>query len=140
VPRSTRSAGLGGDVQIDGFRELQRDLKRYAPAVMKSFRAELRGVLKTVAADAKRRAPRRSGNLARKIGTSVTAKAARIQSRARYGHIIENGGRHPVYGNRGNWVDQPARPYLRPAARAHRTDVERAGLDAIEKARREVGL
>lgn len=125
--------------RVDGFRELQRDLKRYAPEVLKSFRGELRGVIKTVAADAKRRAPRRSGQLARRIGTSVTAKGARVQSRSRYGHIVENGGRHPVFG-RDVWVNQPAQPYLRPAAQAHHKDVERAGLAAIENAKKEAGL
>jgi phage gpG-like protein len=138
--RITARGGDGRPIQVQGLRELQRDLRKFAPDVARALRAELRKVVKVVAVDAKHRAPRRTGNLARKIRPSVTAKRAAVVSAARYGHVIENGGRHPVYGNRENWVNQSARPYLKPAADAHSKDVERGALDAIDKAAKEAGF
>lgn len=131
-----RGRGAGVKVRIDvqpGVRNIQRDLKRLSPALAKEFKGELRKVVKVVADDAKRRAPKRTGHLASRIRPSVTAKGAGVRSGARYGHVVENGGRHPVYGS-NRWVNEPPRPYLRPAAQAHSKDVERGAQAAIDKA------
>lgn len=42
-----------------------------------------------------------------------------------------NVNRHPVFGNRQNWVDQPTRPFFMPAIRDSRDDVVREVQAAI---------
>jgi Bacteriophage HK97-gp10, putative tail-component len=54
------------------------------------------------------------------------------------GTLRRTGGtfRHPVFGDRGVWVDQPTRPYLLPAADAARGDVQDRVADAVRSATR----
>lgn len=42
--------------------------------------------------------------------------------------------RHPVFGNRDVWVNQRARPYLRPAAESNSDEVADAVLKAVAEA------
>lgn len=141
MPRgSARGDGGGVKVEIDGLRELMRDLKRLDPAVSKALRVRLRNAVKQITADAQRRAPRKSGKLARQIKPSVTNKGAALVSRAAHGRIHEFGGRHPVHGHRDRWVFQPARPHIFPAVRAGREEVKQESLAALDDAMREVGF
>lgn len=132
--------GTGVSVQIDGLSDFLRDLKKFQPAVSKQFRIRLRKAVKIVADDAKRRAPRKSGKLVKGIAPSVTNTGARLLSKAKHARIHEFGGRHPVFGNRKNWVFQPARPHIFPAVEAGREAVSTEALAALDDAIAEIGF
>jgi phage gpG-like protein len=117
-----------------------RDLKKFEPSVSKQFRFRIRKVVKTVADDAKGRAPRLSGKLAKGISPSVTNTGARLVSKAPHARIHEFGGRHPVFGHTDRWVYQPARPHIFPAVRAGREEVNREALAALDDAIEEIGF
>lgn len=141
MPRGQgRGSGGGVSVRIDGLDDFLRDLRKFEPAVSKEFRTRLREAVAVIARDARRRAPRKSGALARKIVPSVTGKGAALLSKARHARIHEFGGRHPVFGNRENWVFQPARPHIFPAVEAGREEVNREALAALDDAIAEIGF
>jgi predicted Ser/Thr protein kinase len=48
--------------------------------------------------------------------------------------------RHPVYGNRDNWVDQPMHPFLLPAAQRNERNIEALEGKAVAAAFREQGF
>lgn len=131
--------GEGFSVQVTGIQELRAAMKRISPEARKAFDRRLREVARQVRDDARQRAPRLSGELASSIGYGVqTRRGVFVRATARHAGLFEFGGRHPVFGNRDVWVDQPARPFLRPAVEAHRDAavqaVEEALFDAIKEA------
>ena len=71
---------------------------------------------------------------------SVTQRAVAVGSRLPYAAIHEFGGRHPLFGDRGNWYRQRPRPFLFPAARANADDTEREMTEAWQTAKRKAGL
>lgn len=127
-------------IQIEGLRDFQRDLKRFEPVVAKSLMSELRTIVRAVAGEAALHAPRRTGKLARGIKASVTQRDVSVVSTVPYAWIIERGGRHPVFGHSDRWVFQPARPHVFPAVERRKSDVEKAALDALDNAIRQVGF
>jgi phage gpG-like protein len=141
MPRgAARGSGSSVRVEIEGLREFMRDLKKLDPAVNKQFRVRLRTAVGEVIKDAQRRAPKRSGKLARLIKPSVTNKGAALSSKAAHARIHEFGGRHKVFGHSDRWVFQPAQPHIFPAVRAGHQEVARASLQALDDAMREVGF
>lgn len=63
--------------------------------------------------------------------------AVKIRATARNAGPLEHAGaqgvfRHPVFGDRENWVDQPARPFLHPAALAHLDESTEALRSALQ--------
>lgn len=118
---------------------LARDLRLAAPEAWKACRASLKATGQMVANDAKRRASYSTripgsikvrvtsgGNVKIVAGGPAAADAAPLENRGRSGAF-----RHPVYGNRDVWVEQPARPFLAPALDAHREEVGKAIEDAV---------
>lgn len=112
------------DVQIDmsQLREFGRVLHRLAPELEKEFRNGLAAAGEIIAAAARRKAGefstripatvkvRRRGNRVRVVAGGPGAPgAAAINNKGLTGIF-----RHPVFGNREVWVDQPARPFLEP--------------------------
>lgn len=73
-------------------------------------------------------------------GASVVVSAARAPHGRPYEHLGSAGTfRHPVYGGRGGWVSQQAKPFLFPAAKAKREAVAREIDKAVEQALRRTG-
>jgi phage gpG-like protein len=142
VPKGANRAGAGTgiSVEIEGLNEFLRDLKKFEPAVSKGFRRRIKGVVEKVAQDARSRAPKRSGKLAKMIRPSVTNKGASLLSKAPHAKLFEFGGRHPVYGHRDRWVFQPARPHIFPAVRANEGFVNSEMLAALDDAISEIGF
>jgi hypothetical protein len=75
------------------------------------------------------------------IRVSVVAGGAKAPDAAPY----ENKGvdgffRHPVFGNREVWVDQKARPFLRPAAEATAPRVTEKVLENVGKVLDDAGF
>lgn len=134
------SGGSGVKLEIDGLAEFLRDLRKFEPEVSKEFRKRLKVVVAEVASDARRRAPKGRGTLAKGIKPSVTNKGAVLRSVAPHARIFEFGGRHPVFGNRNNWVFQPAKPHIFPAVAAGTPKVHAEALAALDDAVRQIGF
>lgn len=132
-------------VEIDARQllTLNKHLKSLENGTMlsRSLRQGLREAAKPVLAEAKSRAAQASSHIASTLSTSVsftgkrsgvfiTAKGSKMPS----GHeklpaLMENGGkqgtfRHPLFGNRNHWVNQPAHPFLHPALESKRGEIE----------------
>jgi hypothetical protein len=135
-------------VKVEGLAEIQKLLKRYAPEVQKKFRAKLRGLAVAIAQDAKGRAAW-SERIPGAIAPTVTTKAVGVRvskKKAPHGGLFERGGssgseiRHPLFGNREFWFSQPVRPFLQPAVDSKHDEAQRTLREALDEARREVGL
>lgn len=73
-------------------------------------------------------------------GASVVVRAARAPHARPYEHLGSPGTfRHPAYGNRRVWVEQAARPFLFPAARATRERAVQQIDQAVERALQRTG-
>jgi HK97 gp10 family phage protein len=142
MPRGAGRAGggTGASIEIEGLAQFMRDLKKFEPEVSKQFRFRVRKVVKTVADDARSRAPKDSGKLSKGIVPSVTNTGARLISKAPHARIHEFGGRHPVFGHMDRWVFQPARPHIFPAVAAGREEVNKEALAALDDAIEEIGF
>ena len=142
MPRGAGRSGGGSGVavEIEGLTEFLRDLKKFEPVVSKEFRTRVRKAVAVIAADARRRAPKRSGKLAKGIKPSITNKGVALVSRAPHARIFEFGGRHPIFGNRERWVFQPARPHVFPAVNAGREEINKEALAALDDAASQIGF
>ena len=112
---------MAGAIDIRGLDRVLQRLDRTVAALQTGLAIQLAlqaGAL-IVEADAKRRAPYRTGNLRRSIHTDVRGNEARVGTDVAYARRIEYGfaGREDRLGRRYN---QAAQPYLRPAAEANR--------------------
>lgn len=133
-------AGKGISADIPRLKTFMRDLKKIDPALAKATNRRFRDAAGKVASDASRRAPKKSGRLARSIRPKVTAReGAAVAASAPYAAVHEYGGRHRVFG-RGRWVTQRPQPYLRPAVAANKNEFFRAADDAVREAAREAGF
>lgn len=137
MPRGSQGRG---PIRVEGLVELQRDLKKFAPAVQKKCRARMRKAVNVIVGNARRRAPKRTGRLVKGIKAQVTNKGAALVSKAPHARISEYGGRHPVHGDRETWVFHPARPHVGPAVDAGRDQVTTESIGAVNDAKREAGL
>lgn len=129
-----------GGIRVTGLKDILRDLRKLDPALYKELRVRLKKAVKVIADDAKKKAPHRTGGLAKGIVPSVTQKGAKLVSKAPHGRVIEFGARHPVFGNRNNWVFQPAGAHVFPAVKAGQGDIAREAVAALEDSIREAGL
>lgn len=133
----TRAADTGFTIYAVGFRALARDLKAADKATGPALRRRLKTVAELVAADARSRA-----SFSTRIPGSIRARSGLNQASIRAGGPsapnaapLENKGkggtfRHPVFGHRQVWVNQQARPFLRPALQAN----TRAIVDGLAEA------
>jgi hypothetical protein len=124
-----------GKVPVELRRELRPAVRAAAQEVLQEARS--RASWSSRIPSATRLQMRFSG---RRAGASIVVSAAR----APHGRPYEHGGvpgsfRHPVYGNRDNWVTQSARPFLWPAAAAKREAAAREIDKAVERVLRRTG-
>ena len=150
LPRTPGASQSGVGIVADtrGLSRLARDLRRASPEAWRACRAGLLAAAQPVAEDARQRASfstRIPATIRVRVGSGANVKivaggpgapdAAPLENRGRAGTF-----RHPVFGNRERWVDQPARPFLSPALEAHREEVavalEEAVTGAVERALR----
>lgn len=119
--------------------KLMRELRKVAPEVAKQTRARFKAAATPILNDARRRQPKKTGELRRKTKIRIARGRVEIRSSAPHARISEFGGRHPVYGNREVWVNQPAAPAIFPAADAGRSEFIRQAEHAVELAVKEAG-
>lgn len=68
-------------------------------------------------------------------GTKFAAKTGKNIKLPRYMEgLSKKSWRHPVYGNRNNWVSQQSHPYLIPTANRHKPAVQTAVQKALQDA------
>ena len=131
-----------------GLRTLVADLGKMDPALRADLRKRFRAIGQVVLDDARRRASwssripaatsLRTSTMASSAGIMLRVNAARAPHARPYEGIDSRGGsfRHPVFGNRDVWVAQQHRPFLFPAAQAHRAEVTEAAIEAVKTAAR----
>jgi hypothetical protein len=128
----SRDAG----VRVEGLRELRRDLRKLSPEVNKQLGRELREVGKIVAADARARAPKRSGAYARSIRVYATMKGVSIGSRLPQAGVLHWGG---TIRPRGVAIEFPRRAVIVDAADAQTRRIMDGVGDAVDRAAHTVG-
>jgi hypothetical protein len=138
------------------FSQLARDFHRMAPAIRRGLRTEFVRIGQPIVSDARSRAGAWSSRIPAaissrgviqagqdRVGVEVRVSASVPHARP-YEGISQQGStsyfRHPVFGNRENWVSQKTRPYLWPAVLGRRDDANAAALSAVENAARECGF
>jgi hypothetical protein len=126
------------------------DMRNLPEALRKKVRPKIRQAVEIVAADARTRAGWSSRIPATvRIRTSFRTDREQVSVDAGgknapharpYEGLGRNPFRHPVYGNREVWVPQAARPFLMPAARAHRATVDGLLQAAFAEAAQGIGF
>lgn len=151
-PRTSNTIGVG--IDTSELKTLARDLRKLDPAVGRNFTRGVKTVGDIVAGKAKENArsfPRAGDGTDRIEGTIkvqggfTTLRVVAGGEEAPEAAAIENKGqagsfRHPVFGDRENWVDQTAHPYLAPAGDDGADASEAALLEVIDASLREVGF
>lgn len=131
----------GISIDTSSFSKFARDLRAVAPELKLELLREMKQAGEIVAEDARARSDW-STRIPGSIKVSVSGDSIKVvanKKKAPNAKPIENHGkdgtfRHPVFGNREVWVDQRARPFLRPALLAHREMVVAAVKRAVAKA------
>lgn len=127
-------------VEITNLQEFLKDLRKLSPELANEVRRRFRKAARTVALDARAKAPRQSGRLARGIQPRVDSKGnAAIISKAPHARTVEFGGRHPLWGDRDRWVAQKAQPHIRPAVDENRDWFVREAEHAIHVVAQKAG-
>lgn len=140
----------------EGFKPHLRALKRWQPEVRKELRTELKASAELIAGGARRRADQHSKKTAGtiKVRTEIRSKGVGVQIRAGSSAVPEagllelgnRGGRkkgsfrHPVFGDRGTWVEQKMYPYLAPEAKHRLSEVTKRIKAAVARASETVKL
>ena len=96
-----------------------------------------------VAKDAKQRAPKRSGNLARSVRPRASAQRASVvagNDKVPYARVIEFGGTIPVRGKSGKRRPVKKQPYLYPAIRAKSAEIAGSYQREVDEVVRKAGF
>jgi len=123
----TRTYGTQMTVDTTGLRKFARSLRYVSPEAARVLRSTMKDAGKLVADDATKRAEAFSKSIpptikVRTSGINVTVQAGGISPLAMLNEK-RDGWRHPVFGNRSVWVDQPSHHFLAPALQAKRSEV-----------------
>lgn len=139
--RATNSGPFGVDVTSQKeLAKLFRDLRKVAPEVAKATRKRFKVAAQPILDDARRRQPRRSGELRRKTKIRIARGRVEIRSSAPHARISEFGGRHPLWGDRDQWVNHPASPAIFPAVKAGRAQFIQKAKEAAYLGCKEAGF
>jgi hypothetical protein len=87
-----RASTAKGAVYVDGLQELRRDLRQIGPDAVKEIRGVIKGAAQVVAADARTRAPRKTGRLANSIVATTSGDRGVIRSPLPYAAVQHWGG------------------------------------------------
>jgi hypothetical protein len=120
----------------------RKRIREAAKPVVADVRAELRsgGPSETGMRDGLAAGTRASVSIGKKAGVTIVTSPARLprgkQQMARSWN--NNSFRHPVFGDRQQWVSQTGNPYFESTILAHKAEFQRAVLAALQEAVREV--
>jgi hypothetical protein len=137
----------------EGLNEFRKDLRAAQSQTLKELSQTHKRIGEIVADEAERRAPKRSGRLARSIKSSASQRDVRVRGGGRevpYFGVQEFGGSVPSrkdqsyprrrikpyrgpLGRSGPWWDENHGYFLHPAARAKREEILEAYLEAMDE-------
>jgi hypothetical protein len=133
----------------EGFKPTIRAIKKWDREVRKELRSELKGAGEMIASDARQRADAVSKTAGKtiKVRTGITSRQVEVKVLAGspdvpIAGLLELGNkggrskgkfRHPVFGDRGNWQDQPMHPYVAPAVAHREGDVKKRVEAAVAR-------
>lgn len=150
MPRRARGGGTGANVvgvhvNPRDWAKFLADLKRFEPETRKELNRELKKLGATMVTAAKTNASW-STRIPGATRLGVTRKGVRLVTSGRrapharpYEGFSGASFRHPVFGDRSNWVSQDARPFLGPAAEEHRDEFMEAAGAAVDAAASNTG-
>jgi hypothetical protein len=133
-------------VDLTGFRDFARDLRKAEPVLAAGLKAKLRAVGMIVAERAKDLSGAASRTIAPSIKVRVSAATVSVVAGGNgipLAGLMEMGNkgqdgassfRHPVFGNKTAWVEQPTHPYLFPAVEESAVLVEAGATEALDAA------
>jgi hypothetical protein len=127
-------------VQVDGLRELRRDLKQIDRTLPRKLNAEIKRGAEPMRAEAARLAPKRTGRLAASLKVGTSGSRVRIYSRRSGASVVHWGGRHPLFGNRNRWYTQQPNPFITRAVAHQAGRLERDIAHAVEALMRNAGF
>ena len=136
--------GAGG-VDVRDFKRFAKALMVASPLIYKTLRVNMRGVGDIVAEEARHIVSEASQTVPDSIKVRVSGATVSVVaggSGVPMGGLLELGNvkgsgatfRHPVFGNRNVWVDQPTHPYLAVALGNKIDAVEAAAVEALDLA------
>lgn len=139
-------------IKYEGVRELAQAFGRVPITLRRELRPELRKAGQTLLDDMHARASYSSRIPgATRMTVRFTAKGGGIffrvnAAKAPHARPLERGNRgrggasfrHPVFGDRDDWVNQPTRPFFFPAVQEGAAEVRDGIADAVRKSLREV--
>lgn len=124
-------------VRVDGWSDFVKDLRRLEPDTRKELLRELSGVARNIAADAKNRAPNRSGRLRGAIRVRQRRGSPAVvvlATEAPHARVVHFGLRHPLFGDRDTWHPNPTVRFLGDAVDAKRSEVVESIDTALNRA------
>lgn len=149
----------GGDLSVEGsekFRAVALQLGQMDKRLSTALRRNVRNAAKPIADAVRNAAAAHSSSVAKSITLQVSPTArggAKVAIMAKQSKMPESKRplpallegrrgprfRHPVFGNRGTWVDQPAHPFLDATVTPRLEGVQRAILSAVDEAAASIG-
>jgi hypothetical protein len=146
----------------EGFSPVIRAIKKWEPEVRKQLRKELRGSGEMIAGGARLLAGAHSKTIPATIKTRTRIQSRKVEVEIRAGsadvpiaglyELGNKGGsksqasagrgqfRHPVFGDRGKWVNQDRYPYLAPIVKLRTAAVTQRVSAAVNQANEAVKL
>lgn len=142
---TTRTVSTGGiTFDTHEYRAFARELRKAEPELAAKLRTQLRTSGAIIGDEAKLRASEFSSSIAATIRVRVAGLTVTVVAGGKNVPIaaLEEAGnkglrttghsfKHPVFGNRKVWVEQPMHPYLVPAFEHHQEKFEAAVVDAV---------
>ena len=131
----------GISIDTSSFAKFARGLKEIDPVLKRELRTDLKAAGEIVAADARSNADW-STRIPGSIKVSVSGNTIKVvanKKKAPHAKAYEHEGkdgtfRHPVFGDRTNWVSEPARVFLAKALIANKQAAVEAARVAVRKA------
>lgn len=143
-----RHAAGGQQVVVEGYSQVVRALRDFAPEARKEFNKAMRHEAQPVLADARSNFSW-STRIPKALSLSVTQKGVGIRisrKKAPHGSIYERGSkgnpgqvRHPI-PHTDQWASSPTRPGIQPALDKNRPHIVAATEKALRTATTKVGL
>lgn len=142
--------GTGG-IDTRDFKAVAKALRKAQPTMRTALLRNLKAVGEIVAVDARAIASENSTTIpptiktrVRGVGVSVIAGGGEVAIAGLFELGNKGGGksqsasrsgvfRHPVFGDRSNWVEQPMHPFLASAGEKNRAKTDAAVLAALDE-------
>lgn len=137
------SVDRGGLVElINDLGAIPPDVRRELPAAVRKASQPVVGAMKTNASWSTRipGAIRMTPSFSAGAGVTIRVNAGRAPHARPYEGLSGDPFRHPVFGDRENWVAQAARPFFYRAVEQHGAEVAEAVANSVVEVARRHGF